>query len=64
MLTSESRRGVPGIEFVAEFERESGGLNKIRRPNLSTLAEGEELRGAAGDSVRLRSSDFFRWLRS
>lgn len=42
LLTSESRRGVPGIEPYDELVRVLGGVSR-RRPNLSYLA---------GDAVR------------
>ena len=40
-LTSESpRRGVPGIELVAEPDREPDELMRMRRPSLSNLGGG------------------------
>ena len=37
-LTSESpRRGVPGVELLAEPDQDPAELTRIRRPNLSNL---------------------------
>jgi hypothetical protein len=47
VLTSVSRRGVPGIEPYAELVRVLGGV-RIRRPYLSNLA---------GDAVREMKDD-------
>lgn len=38
VLTSESpRRGVPGVELLAEPDQDPAELTRIRRPNLSNL---------------------------
>jgi len=53
LLTSASRRGVPGIEPCVEFARVMGGV-RMRRPNLSNLA---------GEAVRemIEEADPIRW---
>ncbi len=53
-LTSDSRRGVPGCEPWPELVRESGGLQSMRRPYLSTLTAGEAVRDV-DDVVRFMS---------
>jgi hypothetical protein len=60
LLTSGSRRGVPGIEPYAEFARVFGGV-RSRRPYLSNLA-GEAVRDINEEPVdTAEPPDPVRW---
>lgn len=58
LLTSVSRRGVPGMEPYVELVRVLGGV-RIRRPNLSNLA-GEAVR-EANDAEPPEPAEAVRW---
>lgn len=58
MLTSESpRRGVPGVELLAEPDQDPAELTRMRRPNLSNLG----CEPGSADQVRRTADGRWDW---